>query len=62
MNPLELVAKTLYSFKEQQLTFELLDAFGKQAQAFSQYDEIAKIFLNLKTSPKQLSMERSLLN
>jgi len=34
MNPLELVAKTLYSFKEQQLTFELLDAFGKQAQVF----------------------------
>jgi len=61
MNPLELVAKTLYSFKEQQLTFELLDAFGKQAQVFQQYDEIAKIFFELKNFSKAIQYgEKSL--
>ena len=61
MNPLELVAKTLYSFKEQQLTFELLDAFGKQAQVFQQYDEIAKIFFELRNFSKAIEYgEKSL--
>ena len=61
MNPLELVAKTLYSFKEQQLTFELLDAFGKQAQVFSQYNDVAKIFFELKNFSKAIEYgEKSL--
>lgn len=54
MNPLELVAKTLYSFNENQLTYELLEAFGKRAESFSQYDEIAKIFFELKKFPKAI--------
>ncbi len=48
MNPLELVSKTLYSFKEKELSTKLLEAFGKRAETFSQYDEIAKIFFELK--------------
>jgi len=54
MNPLELVAKTLYSFNEHQLTFDLLDAFGKRAQVFQQYDEIAKCFFELKNFSKAI--------
>lgn len=54
MNPLELVAKTLYSFEEQQLTYQLLEAFGKKAEIFSQYDEIAKIFFELKHFTKAI--------
>lgn len=48
MNSLELVSKTLYSFGEKELTKQLLCAFGKNAKLFSQYDEIAKIFFELK--------------
>lgn len=48
MNPLELVAKTLYSFKEKELTKELLQAFGKNATTFDQYNDIAKIFFEIK--------------
>jgi tetratricopeptide (TPR) repeat protein len=54
MNPLELVAKTLYSFQEKELTFQLLDAFGKRAQVFQQYDEIAKCFFELKNFSKAI--------
>jgi len=54
MNPLELVSKTLYSFDEKQLTYELLEAFGKRAEIFSQYDEIAKIFFELKNFQKAI--------
>ena len=54
MNPLELVSKTLYSFNEKQLTYELLEAFGKRAEIFSQYDEISKIFFELKHLPKAI--------
>ena len=54
MNPLELVSKTLYSFNEKQLTYELLEAFGKRAEIFSQYDEISKIFFELKNLPKAI--------
>ena len=54
MNPLELVAKTLYSFKEHQLTFDLLDAFGKRAEVFQQYDEIAKCFFELRNFSKAI--------
>ncbi len=54
MNPLELVAKTLYSFKEKQLTYDVLEAFGKQAKIFSQYDEIAKIYFEIKNFPKAI--------
>jgi hypothetical protein len=61
MNPLELVAKTLYSFKEKELTFELLEAFGKQAQVFQQYNDIAKIFFELKNFSKAIEYgEKSL--
>ena len=48
MNPLELVAKTLYSFEEKELTSQLLHAFGKRAETFLQYDDIAKIFFEIK--------------
>lgn len=54
MNPLELVAKTLYSFEEKDLTFQLLDAFGKRAEIFQQYDEIAKYFFELKNFSKAI--------
>ncbi len=54
MNPLELVSKTLYSFEEKELTFQLLDAFGKRAQIFSQYEEVAKIFFELKNFSKAI--------
>jgi hypothetical protein len=54
MNPLELVSKTLYSFNERNLTYELLEAFGKKAEIFSQYDEIAKIFFELKNFIKAI--------
>lgn len=49
MNPLELVAKTLYSsFKEKDLTLKLLEAFGKRAENFQQYNDVAKIFFEIK--------------
>lgn len=47
-NPLELVAKTLYSFEEKKLTTDLLIAFGKKAQNFEQYNEVAKILFEIK--------------
>jgi len=48
MNPLELVAKTLYSFEEKELTINLLNAFGKKAETFEQYNDVAKIFFEIK--------------
>lgn len=48
MNPLELVTKTLYSFNEKELTSQVLDAFGKRAQTFEQYNDVAKIFFEIK--------------
>ena len=48
MNPLELVTKTLYSFEEKELTKQVLQAFGKRAQTFEQYNDVAKIFFELK--------------
>jgi tetratricopeptide (TPR) repeat protein len=48
MNPLELVAKTLYNFQEKELTTQLLLAFGKRAETFEQYNDIAKIFFEIK--------------
>ena len=48
MNPLELVTKTLYSFEEKELTIQVLSAFGKRAETFNQYDEVAKIFFEIK--------------
>jgi tetratricopeptide (TPR) repeat protein len=48
MNPLELVAKTLHSFEEKELTIKLLEAFGKRAKTFQQYDDVAKIFFEIK--------------
>ena len=48
MNPLELVAKTLYSFNEKELTSQVLQAFGKRAETFQQYDDVAKIFFEIK--------------
>lgn len=54
MNPLELVAKTLYSFKEEELTYQLLDAFGKKAQNIQQFDEVAKIFFEIKNFSKAI--------
>ena len=54
MNPLELVAKTLHSFDEKELTIQLLNAFGKRANTFQQYDEIAKIYFELKNFSKAI--------
>lgn len=48
MNPLELVVKTLYSFNEKELTTQVLSAFGKRAETFQQYDDVAKIFFEIK--------------
>jgi len=48
MNPLELVAKTLHSFEEKELTVNLLNAFGKRAETFEQYNDVAKIFFEIK--------------
>ena len=48
MNPLELVTKTLYSFNEKELTSQVLEAFGKRAETFQQYDDVAKIFFEIK--------------
>lgn len=48
MNPLELVTKTLYSFNEKELTSQVLQAFGKRAETFQQYNDVAKIFFELK--------------
>ena len=48
MNPLELVTKTLHSFNEKELTTQVLHAFGKKAQTFEQYNDLAKIFFELK--------------
>lgn len=48
MNPLELVTKTLYSFEEKELTVQVLDAFGKRAETFEQYNDVAKIFFEIK--------------
>jgi hypothetical protein len=48
MNPLELVVKTLHSFDEKELTAQVLQAFGKRAETFQQYNDVAKIFFELK--------------
>jgi tetratricopeptide (TPR) repeat protein len=48
MNPLELVTKTLYSFNEKELTAQVLEAFGKRAETFEQYNDVAKIFFEIK--------------
>lgn len=48
MNPLELVAKTLFSFEEKELTVQLLQAFGKKAESFEQFNDVAKIFFEIK--------------
>ena len=48
MNPLELVTKTLYSFNEKELTSQVLEAFGKRAETFEQYNDVAKIFFEIK--------------
>lgn len=48
MNPLELVTKTLHSFEEQELTTQVLLAFGKRAETFEQYNDVAKIFFEIK--------------
>jgi tetratricopeptide (TPR) repeat protein len=48
MNPLELVTKTLHSFEEKELTTQVLLAFGKRAETFEQYNDVAKIFFEIK--------------
>jgi hypothetical protein len=48
MNPLELVTKTLYSFEEKELTAKVLEAFGKRAETFEQYNDVAKICFETK--------------
>jgi tetratricopeptide (TPR) repeat protein len=48
MNPLELVTKTLHSFEEKELTTQVLLAFGERAETFEQYNDVAKIFFEIK--------------
>jgi tetratricopeptide (TPR) repeat protein len=48
MNPLELVVKTLHSFNEKELTTQVLQSFGKRAETFEQYNDVAKIFFEIK--------------
>jgi hypothetical protein len=55
MNPLELVTKTLYSFNEKELTSQVLQAFGKRAETFQQYDDVAKIFFEIKDFSNAIS-------
>jgi hypothetical protein len=55
MNPLELVTKTLYAFNEKELTTKVLQAFGKRAETFQQYDDVAKIFFELKDFTNAIS-------
>jgi tetratricopeptide (TPR) repeat protein len=43
-----LVTKTLYSFNEKELTAQVLQAFGKKAETFEQYNDVAKIFFEIK--------------
>ena len=61
MNPLELVAKTLFSFNEKELTTQLLLAFGKRAETFDQHNDLAKIFFEIKDFPNAIEYgEKSL--
>lgn len=55
MNPLELVTKTLYSFNEKELTKQVLEAFGKRAETFQQYNDVAKIYFELKDFTNAIS-------
>lgn len=55
MNPLELVTKTLYSFEEKELTTQILQAFGKRAETFEQYNDVAKIFFEIKDFTNAMS-------
>lgn len=55
MNPLELVTKTLYSFEEKELTTRVLEAFGKRAETFEQYNDVAKIFFEIKDFTNAMS-------
>lgn len=55
MNPLELVTKTLYSFEEKELTTQVLEAFGKRAETFEQYNDVAKIFFEIKDFTNAMS-------
>lgn len=55
MNPLELVTKTLYSFDEKNLATQVLQAFGKRAETFEQYNDVAKIFFEIKDFTNAMS-------
>jgi tetratricopeptide (TPR) repeat protein len=55
MNPLELVTKTLYSFEEKELTTQVLQAFGKRAETFEQYNDVAKICFETKDFTNAMS-------
>lgn len=54
INPLELVAKTLFSFGEKELTIELLLAFGERAETFEQFNDVAKILFEVKNFPNSI--------
>lgn len=54
MNPLELVTKTLFSFEEKELAFQVLESFGKKASTFNQYNDIAKCFFELKNFKRSI--------
>jgi tetratricopeptide (TPR) repeat protein len=62
MNPLELVVKTLHSFGEKELAFDVLDSFGKNSDNFHQYDEVAKCFFELKNLKKAIEYGEKSLN
>jgi tetratricopeptide (TPR) repeat protein len=62
MNPLELVTKTLYSFDEKELTTQVLLAFAKRAETFEQYNDVAKIFFELKDFSNAITYGEKALN
>lgn len=62
MNPLELVTKTLYSFEEKELAFQVLESFGKKASTFNQYNDVAKCFFELKNFERSVFYAEKSLN
>jgi hypothetical protein len=66
-NPLEIVVNTLKSWKEIELSYQVLDAFGKRSSTFEESNLIAKYFFEFKNLEKaieygKLSLSRSSSN
>lgn len=61
-DPLDLVVKTLEIFGEKDLSLQVLDAFGKKASDFDQYNSVAKLFFELKEYSKAILFAEESLN